>query len=115
MAAGTKTDISVTVSGDGIKSEWAVPTVENSNSAGAGPIRTTLQAGDNYLPVPTGAMGFVMKPPAASAVVKRLKHHAGETGFALRTGQPACVPIGTGVATLMIHSAALEVVYLHWT
>lgn len=115
MAARSEVGISVAVTGDGVESEWTVTPSANTNAPGGGPVKTTLAAGDNFLPVPTGAMGFILKPPAASNVTKRLKNHAGETGFAMRTGEPASVPIGTGVATLMINASGPEVVYLHWT
>jgi hypothetical protein len=115
MAARSETEITVTVSGDGIASEWTVAASANTAAPGGGPIKTTLSAGDNYLTVPTGTRGFLLRPAAASAVTKRIKHHAGETGFALRTGEPAYVPIATGVATLMVHASAQEVVDLHWT
>lgn len=115
MATTVETQITVTSSGDGIESEWNPTAQSNSYGAAGGPVRTTLAAGDNYIAVPTGAAGVVLYPPPTSGVTKRLKAHAGETGFAIRTGEPACVPLPTGVATMMVNASAVEVVYLHWT
>lgn len=115
MATTVETQITVTSSGDGIESEWTPTKTTNSTGAAGGPVRTTLASGDNFLAVPTGAMGCVILPPATSAVTKRLKHYAGETGFAIRTGEAISVPLPTGVATLMINASAVEVLYIHWT
>lgn len=115
MATTVTTEITVTATGDGNDSEWTPTAMTNSAGAAGGPVRTTLAAGDNFIAVPTGAMGCVLLPPPTSAITKRLKHHAGETGFAIRTGQVAALPLATGVATLMINASDVEVLYLHWT
>jgi hypothetical protein len=115
MATTVETQITITADGDGIESEWSPTAMSNSAGAAGGPVRMLLAAGDNYVAVPTGAMGYAILPPAASAVTKRLKHHSGETGIAMRTGQPIAMSLATGVATMMIHASAEELIYLHWT
>jgi hypothetical protein len=115
MAKTITTEITVTVSGDGVDSEWTPTAMSNSRGAAGGVVDVTLAAGDNYIAVPTGAMGFALRPPPTSAVTKRLKHHAGETGIAIRTGEWAHIPVATGVATMMIHASDAEVLGIHWT
>lgn len=115
MPTTITTKITVTATGEGLKSEWIPTATSNSTGAAGGPVRTTLAAGDNYVAIPTGAMGFVLDPPRTSAVTKRLKHHSGETGIAIRTGEPVALSLATGVATLMINVSAAEVVSLYWT
>lgn len=115
MATTAETQITIESSGDGIESEWQPRAMTNNTAAAGGPVRTPLSAGDNYLLVPTGAMGVVLLPPATSSVTKRLKHHAGETGFAIRTAEAASIPLPTGVATMMVHASAAELLYVHWT
>lgn len=115
MPTTVKIEIKVTATGEGLKSEWLPSVTSNTTGAAGGPVRTTLAAGDNYVAIPTGAMGFVLVPPSTSAVTKRLKHHSGETGIAIRTGEPVALSLATGVATMMINASAAESVYLHWT
>lgn len=115
MATTTNTKITVTASGDGIESAWEPTEMENSRGVGGGPVKQLLATGPNNLSVPTGAMGFVLVPPAASSAVLKLKGDGVETGFALRTGQPAAIPLPTGTASVHIDSSEQEIVYLHWT
>lgn len=116
MSITATTQVTVTSSGDGVASHKYEPTAqENSNGPAGGPVRVALAAGDNFIAVPTGAMGAVIAPPSSSGVVKRLKNHAGETGFAIRTAEVAAVPLPTGTATLMINAASAEVLRIFWT
>jgi len=115
MAKTITTEVTVTTTGDGVDSAWTPTAMTNSAGAAGGPVRVTLASGDNYIVVPTGAMGFLLVPPATSGVTKRLKHHSGETGIEIRTGQQAMLPLATGVATMMIHASAIENVDIHWT
>lgn len=115
MATTETMQITVTASGDGIDSAWTPTAMTNSAGTAGGPVKTTLSSGDNTIAVPTGAMGMVLAPPAASAAVLRLKHYAGETGFALRSGQPSHIPLPTGTSTVLINSSTVEILYLHWT
>jgi hypothetical protein len=115
MATTTTTEITVTADGDGIESEWTPTAMSNANGPAGGPVKTPFAAGDNTLLVPTGAMGMVLKPPAASAVVLKLKAGAGETGFCLRSGQPSHIPLPTGCASVMINASDAELVHVHWT
>ena len=115
MANTEKLQITVTSTGDGITGKWEPTAMTNSAGVAGGPVKTTLASGDNSIAVPTGAMGMVLAPPASSAVVLRLKHYAGETGFALRSGQPSAVPLPTGTSSVMLNASATEIVYVHWT
>ncbi len=115
MAKSISTRFTITTTGDGVTSEWKPAPMSNSAGAAGGPVGVQLAAGDNYISVPTGAMGFTLKPLASSVVVKRLKHYPGETGFSIRTGEPASIPLPTGVATLMINASGVEVIDIHWT
>lgn len=115
MATTVETQITITSSGDGIDSDWEPRAMENSAGAAGGPVRTSLSSGDNTITVPTGAMGMVLLPPAASATVLKLKGGAGETGFCLRSGQASSIPLPTGTASVLINASAAELVYVHWT
>lgn len=115
MATTTETQITVTSSGDGIDGEWEPTAMSNSAGVAGGPVKTTLASGDNTISVPTGAMGMVIAPPAASSTVLKLKGGAGETGFALRSGQPAHIPLPTGTASVLLNASAIDIVYVHWT
>lgn len=115
MATTETSQITITSSGDGIDSEWKPTAMSNVAGVAGGPVKTTLAAGDNTISVPTGAMGMVLAPPAASAAVLKLKGGAGETGFALRSGQPSLVPLPTGTAQVLINASDVAIVYLHWT
>lgn len=115
MATTETTQITVTSSGDGIDSEWKPTAMSNSAGVAGGPVKTTVATGVNTITVPTGAMGIVIAPPASSSAVLKLLGGAGETGFALRTGQPAHIPLPTGTASVLINSSVVEIVYIHWT
>jgi hypothetical protein len=115
MATTVDTQITVTSSGDGIDSEWKPTAMANPVGAAGGPVRTTLASGDNSLSVPTGARGFVLAPPAVSNAILRLKHYSGETGFALRPGEPSAIPIPSGTTSVMVNASAVTVAYVHWT
>lgn len=117
MATTTETQITVESSGEGIEGEskWEPTAMSNNTSPAGGPVRTALTAGDNTIAVPTGAMGLVFTPPAHSAAVLKLKGGAGETGFALRTGQPAAIPLPTGTASVLMNASEAVLLYLHWT
>jgi hypothetical protein len=114
MATTNKTKFTVTSTGDGNDSEWTTEATNNAGAAG-GPVRVTLVSGDNTIVVPTGAIGVILKPPSSSGVTKRLKHHAGETGFSIRTGEAAALPLPTGTTSLILNSSGIEVIYVHWT
>ncbi len=115
MATTTETQITITSDGDGIEGEWEPTAMSNSASPAGGPVKTPLASGDNTILVPTGAMGLVLAPPSSSAAVLKLKGGAGETGFALRTGQPAAIPLPTGTASVLLNASEAALVYLHWT
>lgn len=117
MSTTTLTQITVTSSGDGIGSSNEYKPTKMTNAAGVagGPVHTTLAAADNTIAVPTGAKGMVIAPPAASLAVLKLKGGAGETGFALRTGEASSIPLPTGTANVLLNSSIVEVVYIHWT
>jgi hypothetical protein len=114
MATTETVQVTVTCSGDGIKSKWEPTAMTNSAGVAGGPVKYTMSSGDNTLTVPTGAMGVVLAPPASSAAVLRLKNDAGETGFALRTGQPALIALPTGTAEVLVNASAEVFLYLHW-
>lgn len=117
MAKTTVTQITINTDGDGVESEWKPTAMQNDAGRAGGPVQQTLAVGDNTIAVPTGAMGMVLKQAEASAATVRLKGvaGAGETGFALRTGKAACVPIPTGATGVVLYSSAVDLVDLHWT
>lgn len=115
MATTATTGISVVAKGDGIASEWTPTAMVNNIAPAGGPVKVTLAAGDNTIAVPTGAMGMVLSPRAASPAVLKLKGGAGETGFALRGGQPSHIPLPTGTASVLLSSSIVDIVQLHWT
>ena len=115
MSTVNTTQITVTSSDTGLESEWSPHALSNSSGAAGGHVLTTLSSGDNTVSVPTGAKGMVMEPPAASTAVLRLKHYAGETGFALRAGEASAIPLPSGTSSVLVNSSAVAVIKLHWT
>ena len=111
-----KTQISVKSSGDGQveESEWKPTLLTNTSAPAIGAYKQLLATGGNDLTVPTGAMSMTLQPPATSSAVLKLKGGSGETGFALRSGYPASVPLPTGTANVHIDSSIRELVYIHW-
>lgn len=115
MAKTNTTQITITSSGDGATSEWKPTAMTNNTGPAGGSVQMTLSVGDNTLSVPTGAMGMGIRQIPSSATVLRLKHYAGETGFALRTGQPAFITLPTGTSSVLVNSSAIEVLDVHWS
>lgn len=116
MATTNKTQLTVTSSGDGSTSEWKPAAMTNNVGAAGGPVKIDLAQGDNTISVPTGAMGMAIVPPASNGTVMKLKGGAGETGFALRTGEMTHVSLPTGTANVLIGCPSGTVrVNVHWT
>lgn len=115
MATTAKTEITVTATGDGIDSEWTPTPMTNNNGPAGGPVKVTLAAGENTLTVPTGSMGMVIAPRAATLGVTRLRAVTGETGFALRGTQPSHVSLPTGATGVILYSTIVDVIHVHWT
>lgn len=116
MSKTVKTKITTTSDGDGVESEWTVPEMENPAGPSGGPVKYLLATGPNDLVVPTGAYGMVIKPPASSTAVLKLKGGSGGgTGFALRTGYAAALPLPTGTAVVHVDSSLQELVDIQWT
>lgn len=115
MPITESTQITITSSGEGTDHEYSPEPMINSNGPAAGPIAVSLASGDNTLAVPTGSNGFHLLPPPTSGVTKRLKHYAGETGFAFRTAEQVYMSLPTGATQLMVWASAVEVIRIHWT
>lgn len=110
------TQITITSSGEGTDSTYEPDPITNTNGPAAGVVGVQLAIGDNTISVPTGSQGFFLKPvDPTSGVTKRLKHHSGETGFAIRTDGQACLSLPTGATQLMVWASAVEVIHIHWT
>ena len=116
MAKICTTSLSVTVTGDGVSESFTPATspVVNTAAPAGGPVDVSLSSGDNTITVPTGTKGFLIVPPSASAVAKKLKGAGGDTGFGLAPALPSAIMVPTGTATIIINAASAETVSIHW-
>lgn len=116
MAKTSTTSLSVAVSGDGVSETYVPATapIVNAAAPAGGPLSVALTTGDNTLTVPPGAQGFLLVPPSASAVAKKLKGVGGDTGFSLSMTLPSLLMLPTGASTVLINAASSETVQIHW-
>jgi hypothetical protein len=116
MAKTSTTTVTMSVTGDGVSLSYTplgAPIVNAAAPAG-GPVAIALAAGDNTITVPPGAVGFILVPPAASVVVKRLKGIAADTGFTLAPATPSVIALPTAAASVLLNASATETVSIQW-
>ena len=116
MAKTSSGSIGVTITGDGVTSEY-VPSgspVVNTAAPSGGTTPLVLAAGTNTVSVPSGAIGFVLSPPTSSTNGKTLKGIAGDTGVPLRPNAPSMLYLPNGAVSFVITSVGIETCALQW-
>ena len=86
--------------------------------------QVTLVAGDNPIdppqsPQPTATF-LVVVPPTGSAVTKKIKGAAGDTGYTLGNAAFFIIPVGTvagsdgKIGSFLLNASSQEVVWTYW-
>ena len=123
MAKTSTITITVSETGDGQNSTLGVApqtAVQNTNTASPGGLDTplVLAIGDNTVAIPAGSQGglgtLLLRGPAGSAVVLKVKPIAGDTGVVIDPIRPFMWSIPAGVTTLLINAGALVTVSVSW-
>lgn len=112
MAKTSTLTITVQVTGDGVNDNWTPTPPQNTAAPGGGPQLLALASGDNTITVPAGASGFVLLPPAGSAVVKKIKGAGGDTGVTISNTLPFVGSVSAG--SLIINASNVENVQIFW-
>lgn len=86
----------------------------NANAPYGGPVNISLAAGDNALAVPANAIGIMVVPSASATNAKTLKGDAADVGIALKANYPQVVYFAAAVTSLIITSAGVEQIAVHW-
>ena len=122
MAVTVTVSISGTVAGDPSGTKTISATITNGSST----VETTVYSftgaqfvtiggtpGANNIPIPTGAIGFVLVPPTNNANTITIKGVTGDTGWVAQAQQPSIITIASG-QTMGILCNTTTVLTLQW-
>ena len=114
MAKSSTCTVVISVVGDSVNEAYTPAALTNVAAPAGGPISIALASGDNTITVPPGAIAMLILPPAASTFAKKLKGIGGDTGFQISTTALSLLSLPTGAATVLLNSAGIETISVHW-
>lgn len=113
MSKTATLNFGLTECGDGVNAATTFTPVVNSAAMGA-VTPVNLSAGDNVIPVPAGAQGFIVRAPAMSTNAKSLSPAASVAGLPIGMAGDSPFRLGTGATNINVISTGSEQILVVW-